>query len=306
MQWFKNLRIYRLTKPIRFTPETIGEKLSQHEFQPCGNLDPVKYGWTLPLGRHGSEFVHAANDNILIAAKRQEKIIPGALIKEQLEDRLQEIRDEESRFVGRAERQTLKDEIIFSLLPKALTKSSFDFAYIDKQNALLVVNTSSAKRAEELISALRESLGSLKLVPFTVQKTPAHVMTDWLRNGKINKRFELGEECELQAAKDGRVIRCKKQDLTAHEILNHLESGMLVSKVAITWNEAISCIIDDQLGIKRIKYEDAIQEKVKEYDADSAVEQMDIDFSIMTVELAAFINDLAKAFGGQAEDPEEF
>lgn len=302
MQWFKNLRIYRLTKNFSLTPEKLAEKLADFEFQPCGNLDPVKYGWTLPFGRHGTEFVHAANNFILISAKREEKIIPGALIKEELENKLQEIRDEEGRFVGRSERQTLKDEIIFSLLPKALTKASYDFAYIDKENSLLVVNTSSAKRAEELISALRESIGSLNVVPLSVQKTPAHVMTSWLREGAIKKKFELGDECELQAAKDGRVIRCKKQDLTAHEILNHIESGMLVSKISITWNEAISCIIDDQMSIKRIKYEDAIQEKVQEHDAESAVEQMDIDFSIMTVELAAFINDLVKLFGGQNED----
>src|SRR5690606_5362123 len=126
-------------------------------------------------------------------------------------------------FVGRAERQTLKDDIIFSLLPQALAKSSYDYAFIDKNNSRLVVNVASAKRAEELISALRECLGTLKLVPLSVQKTPAQAMTSWLRNGKVSNHFTLGEECELQSAKDGRVIRCKKQDLTAHEILNHLD-----------------------------------------------------------------------------------
>ncbi len=304
MLWFKNLRIYRLTKSFRLTPETLAEKLEGHYFQPCGNLDPVKYGWVAPLGRHGVELVHAANNFIMISAKRQEKIIPSALIKEELENKIQEIREGEGRFVGRAERQTLKDEIIFSFLPKALAKSTYDFAYIDKQNSFLVVNTSSAKRAEELISALRESIGSLKLVPLSSAKTPAHVMTSWLKQGKISKKIVLGEECELQSAKDGRVISCKKQDLTADEILSHIESGMLVTKVAICWNEAISCIVDDQLAIRRIKYEDAILEKAKEHDVDSMVEQMDIDFSIMTVELTAFINDLGKAFGG-ISDPEE-
>lgn len=305
MMWFKNLRIYRLTQAIAHTPEELSEALAQHEFQPCGKLDPVKYGWVPPLGRHGSEFVHAANGNIMLCAKRQEKIIPSALIKEELENKVLHIQDEEGRFVSRAEKDNLKDEIIFTLLPKALAKSSLDFGYIDTLNSLLIVNTSSAKRAEDFISALRETLGSLKVIPLVPVNPPPQVMTGWVREGVIGDKFVLGEECELQATKEGRVIRCKKQDLTATEIQNHLESGMVVTKLAITWNEAISCIIDDQFSVKRVKYEDAVQEKLQDHHAETAAEQFDMDFSIMTVELAAFIKALCAVFGGTQDAAED-
>lgn len=297
--WFKNLRLYRFTEDFTLAPDALSAALAEHSFQPCGKLDQLRYGWVPPLGRHGSEYVHCANGYIMICAKRQEKILPAAVINEALEDKVQQISEEESRHVNRKERQTLKDEVIFSLMPKAFAKSSLDYAYIAPRDGLLVVNSASAKRAEDLLSALREALGSLTVIPVSPNITPTQIMTQWLHASAPPSGFELGEECELQAGKDGRVIRCKNQDLTADEIRSHLDTGMFVKQLAVTWNEAIHCVLNDELAIKRLKFEDTIQAKADDRNPESAAEQFDVDFAVMTLELSAFINALFTAFGGE-------
>jgi recombination associated protein RdgC len=299
--WFKNLRLYRLTESWGLTPEQLNEKLAEFCFNPCGSLDQMKYGFTEPLGNHGTEFVHATNGYIMICAKRQEKLLPGGVIKEQLEEKVMAISEAESRPVGRKERDTLKDEIIFSLLPKAFCKSSLDYAYISPQDGLIVVNASSAKRAEDLLSKLREALGSLRCIPVAPKNIPTQVMTHWLRESSAPHQFELGEEVELHAAKDGRTIKAKRQDLTASEIRNHLESGMHVGKIALVWKESISCIVDENLGIRRLKFEDVIADKANERNPESKAEQFDADFAIMAMELKNFIAALLAAFGGEDE-----
>lgn len=299
--WFKNLRLFRLTEEWTITTDELNSKLAEFCFNPCGSLDPLRYGFEPPLGRDGSDYVHVTNGYIMICAKKQEKILPSGVIKEQLEEKVLAISDAESRPVSRKERDSLKDEIIFSLLPKAFTKSSLDYAYIAPQERLIVVNASSAKRAEDLLSQLREALGSLRCLPIAPKHLPTQIMTQWMRESQAPTHFELGEECELQASKDGRVIRCKKQDLTASEIRSHIESGMHVSKIALCWNEAIHCIIDDQLAIKRLKFEDSIAEKANDRNPETKAEQFDVDFAIMTIELKSFIHALLSAFGGEAE-----
>jgi len=299
--WFKNLRIYSLSKQFELTPEALADALQPFGFQPCGKLDPVRYGWVPPLGRHGSELIHAGNGNIMVCIKRQEKILPAAVIKEALEDRIEAISEQEGRRPGRKERETMKDEVIFSLLPKALAKSSLDFAYISTGDNRLIVNAASSKRGEELASALREALGSFPAVPLSSHDTPVAAMTSWLRDDCLPPKFTLGEECELQAAKDGRVIRCKNQDLTADELLNHIHAGMVVSKLALTWNEAIHFVLDDQLAIKRLKFEDKILGQADERAPESMAESFDVDFAVMATELRQFINDLLEALGGEAK-----
>lgn len=301
--WFKNLRLYRLTEQWSHTTEELNTALESFCFNPCGSLDTLRYGFVPPLGRHGSEYVHVTNSYVMICAKKQEKILPASVINEQLEEKALAISEAESRSVGRKERETLKDEIIFSLLPKAFAKSSLDFAYIAPEEKLIVVNSSSAKRAEDLLSKLREALGSLRCLPLTAKGQPTQVMTHWLQSGEVAADFSLGEDCELQAGKDGRVIGCKKHDLTTAEVLNHINSGMFVSKLALTWKESIHCVIDDQLAIKRLKFDDLISEKANDRNPESKAEQFDADFAIMTGELKHFIAALYAAFGG-VQDPE--
>lgn len=301
--WFKNLRLYRLSDDWTLSAAELNDKLAEFCFNPCGSLDPLKYGFEPPLGRDSDQFVHAHSGYIMICAKKQEKILPSGVVKEQLEEKVNAIREAESRSVSRKERDAFKDEIIFSLLPRAFTKSSLDYAYIAIEEKLIVVNSGSAKRAEDLLSKLREAIGSLRCLPISPKHLPTQVMTQWLRDSEAPHTFELGEEVELQASKDGRVVRCKKLDLTASEIRNHLESGMHVSKIALVWKESISCILDDQLGIKRVKFEDVISEKANDRNPETKAEQFDADFAIMTLELKSFIAAIINALGGES-DPE--
>ena len=299
--WFKNLRTFRLSSDFPLNHEELNEKLGEHEFQSCGKLDLLRSGWTFPLGRHGSEFVHSASSFMMISLKREEKILPSVVVKEHLEEKVSELSESESRHVGRKEKDSLKDEVIFSLLPKAFTKSRNVFAYISLKEKLIVVDSSSAKLAEDLISALRDAIGSLSCTPLSAKNPPSAVMTQWLRDKVAPQPFELGEECEVRAPKDGAVIRCKNQDLTAEEFINHIDTGMLVSKLAVTWREGINMVIDDQFSVKRLKFEEVITDKAESAHADTAAQEFDQEFAIMTTELSALIHELLQVFGGEGE-----
>ena len=124
-------------------------------------------------------------------------------------------------------------------------------------------------------------------------------MTQWVNSGQPTENFELGEECELRDNADIKsIIRCKNQDLATTEIVNHLKTGMHVSKLALSWQERIECVIDDKLAIKRLRFSDLVHEKALEVEADDVAQQFDADFSIMSLELSGFLKALVGAFGG--------
>ncbi len=299
--WFKNLRIYRMTKPFSHTAEQLDELLRERCFKPCAGQDLVRIGWAPPLGEEGRPFVHVAGDFVMLCTKRQERLLPSSVVNEQLQEKIEEIRIEEDRKVSRRERQDLKDEITFSLLPRAFTRSQLDFAYLDLKSDLIVVNTGSAKRAEEILNLLRDTLGSLPVVPLSAPSPPTQSMTAWVQHGELPPGFALGDECELTAPRDeGRTIRCKKQELTAAEMLNHLATGMHVKKLALQWQDAIQFVIDEELSVRRVKFSQELLDKADERQPESAAEVFDLDFSIMTLELRNFIEALSEAFGSNA------
>ncbi|MFT5658938.1 MAG: recombination associated protein RdgC [Gammaproteobacteria bacterium] len=307
--WFKNLQLYRFTKPFELPAETLAEQLAEHGFEPCGSQETSRSGWVSPLGRQGIELVHEVNGYLMICSKRQDKLLPSSVINEELEEKVLLIESNESRKVSRKERQSIKEEVIFSLMPRAFVRSSMQFAYISVRDSLLVINASSEKRAEDLIHDLREAIGTLPLIPLTAKNLPIDLMTQWVSSGQLSDGFELGEECELRDNADtSAIIRCKNQNLTSTEILSHLKTGMHVSKLALSWQDRVECILDEKMAIKRLRFTDVVQEKADEAEVDDAAGQFDVDFTIMTLELTEFFKSLRSALGGDApsaSDPVE-
>lgn len=297
--WFKNLLVYRFTKPFSLSADELDSLLSQKPFLPCGSQDMATLGWVPPVGTADAPLVHAAEGRLMICLQRQEKVLPASVVNEVLAEKVEEIKESEDRSVGRKERQELKDQIIFELLPRAFSRTKKLFAYLDPAQELLIVNAASATRADELISVLRETVGSIPVIPFRARNTTQHTMTHWLQSGTQPEGFTIGGECELRDKSDeSAVIRCKNQDLQAPEIKSHLDSGMFVSKLELAWEGGIECLIDSELAVKRLRFGDLITDKLNDVNTESAAEQFDVDFTIMSGELARFIPALANAFGG--------
>ncbi|WP_096084939.1 recombination-associated protein RdgC [Agaribacterium haliotis] len=297
--WFKNLRLFRLSEQPEL--DQLDLQLEQKSFEPCGKLDLQRYGWSSPLGRNGKMLSHSNGGATMICAKRQEKILPGAAINEALENKIFQIKEDEGRPVGRKEKQGLKDELIFSMLPQALSKSSMEYAYLKPADGLIYVNASSSKKAEDLLTLLRESLGSLKAVPVGTHHPIAPTLSQWLREGQAVSPFALGDQVELRASKDERVIRMRNQDLSADEVQQHLDTGMHVRRLALNWNEKIDFVLDDECGIKSLKFSDLLMEQAADQQGDDAAAVFDADFALMHGELSQFVSDLLAAFGGESE-----
>jgi recombination associated protein RdgC len=297
--WFKNLQLYRLGQHLDLTPEALDERLQSAAFRGCGRLELTASGWVSPLGREGQQLVHAAGGYVMICSRKADKIIPAGVVKQLLDDRVAEVEAAESREVYRKERQRMKDDIIHDLLPHALTRHTDQYAYIDTRNDLIVVDSPTPARAEALISLLRTTLGSLKATPIKVKQSISHTLTRWLGGERLAPGFALGEECELKHPDpDGGVITCRHQDLGAGEIRNHIKNGKQAVRLALHWKDRLSFLLQEDLSIKRLRFEDVVTQD-EDADADDAAARFDLDFSLMTLELNEFTPQLLLALGGE-------
>lgn len=299
--WFRNLQLYRLGRPFEVSPEVFEEQLSADVFRGCNSMDMLTHGWAPPLGRHSQQLVHAASGYLMICMRKEEKIIPASVVRQLLEDKVAEIEATEAREIYRREKMRLKEEIIVDLLPRALTRISNQFAYIDVRNQLLIVDSASPAKAEALIGQLRNTLGRFPATPVKTNSSLSGLMTHWLGEARAPQGFELGHECELKHPNpDGGIVSCKKQDLESGEIQTHIKQGKQVVKLALQWQERLSCVLHEDLSIKRLRFEDIIREAESETEADDPVSRFDLDFSLMALELATFIPALLEALGGEA------
>jgi len=299
--WFKNLLTYRLTQEVPFEPEALEAALASKPARPCASQELTTYGFVAPFGKgEDAPLVHVSGEYLLIAARKEERILPSSVVNDAVKEKVEEIETEQMRKVYKKERDQIKDEIIQAFLPRAFIRRSMIFAAIAPRLGMVLVNSASAKRAEDLLSTLREVMGSLPVRPATVKIAPVATMTEWVKSQEAAEGFYVLDECELRdTAEDGGIVRCKRQDLTGEEIQLHLSTGKVVTQLALAWQDKLSFILDDKMVIKRLKFEELLQEQAEQDGGDEAAQQFDASFQLMMMTFAEFLPVLFEALGGE-------
>jgi len=300
--WFKNLSPFRFTEPFTLNADELAEKLEAMRFRPCGAHETSSFGWTAPLGKAGQSLVHASNGYMMLCVKKEERVLPTAVINEMIQEKAAEAEEQQGRKLSKKERTQLKDELIFDLLPRAFTFSRKIYAYIDPKGGWLVVDAASAKSAEDLLTLLRKSLGSLPAMPINTVNNPVTIMTQWLVTQQTPTDIVVEDECELRSpGEEASIIRCKHHDLALPEIQNHLDSGKEVIKLALSWADRLSFVMDKNFSIKRLRFLELVQDQLEDIAVESEDMRFDVDFSIMSAELGLFLPRLLELFGGVAK-----
>ncbi len=299
--WFKQISFYPIN--INQLPEldVLADKLAAAEFAPVTGLEWFSEGFAAPHG-FSPELVFPADFTWSVALKRSDKVLPAAVIREFVDEKIADIQEHENRTVGRKEKNELKEQITDTLLPRAFTRSSRIYALCDMRHGFLLINQASANKAENMVVKLREALGGLDVrLPHTKQ-SPTTLMTAWLTAGAAEGGFELDSDCELKGTGDVvPVVKVSKQDLTADEVTQHLKTGKMVTQLGLVWREQIAFVLTADFTIKRIQYLDVLKEQSEQHGDDAAsiafAEQI-----LMAESVSQMILELVSHLGGWQEE----
>ena len=293
--WFKNLQLYRLPKNWADNTGKLEEQLSTLTLQPCSACDLQSIGWIAP--RDGGPLVHSVNRQWLLALGIEQKLLTASVVKQFANDKAKEIEENEGRRVGRKEMRDLREAMTIELLPRAFVRRRTTFGWIDPVNGWLAIDAASPAKAEEFLEHLRKSVDQLPAKLLQVTQSPSSAMTGWVAEGEAPSHFTLDQDLELRSAEKA-TVRYVKHTLEGEEIRQHIADGKVVTRLAMTWGDRISFLLNENLQIKRLSFLDLLKEQA-DSQAENEDERFDIDFTLMTGEVAQLLNDLLEALGGE-------
>ena len=292
--FFRNLTLFRF--PASLDLDNLDRHLGECALKPVGALELSSRGFVSPFGRDGETLSHRIADAIWLSVGSEDKILPGAVVNDLLQRKLAEIEEKEGRRPGGRARKRLKEDLVHELLPRAFVRPSRTDALLDLQHGLCVVDTSSRKNAENVVSEVRKALGSFPALPANAEVAPRSVLTGWIAGEPLPDGLSLGDECELKDAADkGAVVKVQRMELQGDEIAKHLESGKQVTRLALTLDDHVSFVLGEDLVIRKFKLLDGAVDQLESTEREDLHAELDARFALMAGEVKRLFNVLEPA-----------
>ncbi|MCQ9618343.1 recombination-associated protein RdgC [Paenalcaligenes niemegkensis] len=293
----KNLRIFRLADARPLDIEQLQTQLEQRAFVSGSSQDPVSIGWAEP--RHGEGLAYGPNGQILLSVRSEKKLLPSSVINQVAQAKARDIEEEQGYRPGRKQMREIKEQVITELMPRAFSVHRDTSVWIDPVNRWLVVDTASNAVGDEVMGLIAKTFDPFPALPLYTELSPAAAMTSWLAEDEAPAGFSIDQDTELRSTSERRAtVRYVRHSVDTNEVRNHIEAGKQCTRLALTWNDKISFVLDDGLALKRVTPLDVLKDQNDTISGDDT-ERFNSDMALMTAELAALISDLVEALGGE-------
>mgnify|MGYP001545748838 CR=1 FL=1 len=301
---FRNLTMFRFSQAVADDLARLERALATNELRACGALELSTRGFVTPFGPASSgNLTHRVGDCVLFTLGSEEKILPAAVVNQALADKVRAIAAEEDRRVGGRERKRLKADLLDTMLPRAFVRRSNLNGYVDLANGWLVVDTATRSRAELVVSALREALGSFPALPLAPERPVRQYLTDSLfcgvPAGDFSPAWALGDECELRdpASPHGSRWRGRNADLHGEEVKEHLRNGMQAFQLGLTFDDRLSFVLGEDMAIRKFRLLDVVLDELDTSNAETAADELSARFALLTLEVQRLLQSLDAIFG---------
>jgi recombination associated protein RdgC len=294
---FRNVRYYRLEGPWPDSEEALSKKLEAACFESCGPLTERSSGFVSIDADADGSLARRVNGADLLRLRSQSRLLPPAVIAEELEARIQAYRERMNEAPNPREKRRMKAEARDELLPKAMLKSDRIWGYYDLKEKVIGIDVLHDAAAERFLRRLRAAIDGADIRPLQFARPVDELLAAIFFND-APKQFALGRECRMQDLGDASsVVRWSDFDLNDPGIRNHVAHGMRLTHLAIEYDSTMSFVLNEQGVISKMRFigmDDDSQDNL------DPLARLDAEFALINGTLRRLLADLQKALGGFA------
>jgi recombination associated protein RdgC len=227
------------------------------------------------------------------------KIIPSSVVKAEVDRRAKLVERDTGSKPGKKERAEMKLEVIDSFLPHALVRSTLITCYHHTATNYLIIPTTSKKLAQQVVTLLVNSVGSVKTTTINVADAKGGLtrrLKQWV-GGDLEAFGGLDPRTEVVLEQGERKVSVKMSDLaSAGRALNEaLDSHFTVKSLGLSFDNDVELRLTDDFKMRGIWNPCAVEEEDPEFDTFAAKAAIEV------AELTGAITFLCEMLGYQEE-----
>lgn len=301
---FRNVTMFRFPAESKGFGNHLAESLENLLLRPVGPLEFTTHGFVPPMeGGPLVERVPGVGDLICLGV--EERVLPPVAVKKVVDERVKEHEQRTGRKPGAKLRREIKDNVLGELLPKSLVRPSRVLASIDYERSAIFVDTSSRRRAELVIGALRKVLESLRVHDVDTERSVEQTLTSWLHDGDLpaeedfGMNLDLGSDAVLYDPADySRKATFKRMEpICCNEVQSHLDGGMLCSELEMILDvNRASFVLRGDLTIRRFKLLDGAMDDHRDQTFEDATAEFRGLYTLTHLTIRSLFDVLNKAF----------
>lgn len=294
----KSFRAYRIHSDWPESETELANALQKAAFKPCNAFSEQSYGFESPVETAEDSLTRRLSGADLMQLRFQSRVLPLAVVKESLAERVNEFSRRTLRKPSRKERRELKEEVYAELLPKALLRSDRIRGFYLRELSILIVATPTEKISEQFLSSLREALGSLKATPLTFKKPTKTLLHD-IFLGKPKDQFQLGRECRMKdPSEKGSIVSWLDMDLADASVRKHISDGLVLDRLGLIFDGMAGLVLDEDVVVRKLRFSGL--EALDEMDDEDPLLRHDAEFTIEVGMASKLVMALKRSLGGYA------
>lgn len=214
-----------------------------------------------------NEYVYSVSGLHFLKLRELKKKVPASTINEAIKKQISDAFKRDGTVLKKKEAK----EVVYPILLKnALTEISEIRFYIDEENSLIVVDSSSPKSADKVLDLLADIIGSRPFEILKVKIDSDNVFMSKVRDSIINEKnlknaLVFGEQIKMKSVSpDSKgTVDIKNEEILTEKVRDYLLEDKVVSGVTLIFQGRVIFKINEDLILTGIKFTDSLEAEIE-------------------------------------------
>ena len=264
--WLKQFQAFQISFDFE---KDLAPHLEEHHLKACPPHVRASFGWKTVKDNAYSLSIHGYS---ICFFGKEERMLPVSVIGNTVEEKIRTLTESRGYPLKRHERQQIKQDVEFDLLPKAFCIQKKWAVIFDAKRSRMYIQATSNQQIEMICALIHKSVPhSVDIQPIDARDDINVVWQRWLAHPEqMPHHLRLADRIQwIDSENTQKQIKCQGYDWEEDFADTWLNQGYIPQELSFIWRDLIQFNLNEKLSFKRVTALPELQEQIDANDIEA-------------------------------------